>query len=110
MYVRRNRQLAYPHAEFGSDEMMIIAGPCAVKNREQIMTIAERLSQCGVKILRGGAYKPRTSPYSFQGLGEMGLMLMAEAREKFGLRIVTEAVDTESLGLVADYADVIQIG
>lgn len=97
-------------AEIGSDEMMIIAGPCAVESREQVMTIAERLSQYGVKLLRGGAYKPRTSPYSFQGLGEKGLMLMAEAREKFGLRIVTEAVDTDSLGLVADYADVIQIG
>jgi 3-deoxy-7-phosphoheptulonate synthase len=97
-------------AEIGSDEMMIIAGPCAVESREQVMAIAERLSQCGVKLLRGGAYKPRTSPYSFQGLGEMGLMLMAEAREKYGLRIVTEAVDTKSLALVADYADVIQIG
>jgi 3-deoxy-7-phosphoheptulonate synthase len=97
-------------AEIGGDELVIIAGPCAVENREQVMTIAECVSRHGVKLFRGGAYKPRTSPYSFQGLGEAGLKLMAEAREAFGLRIVTEAIDTETIDLVADYADVIQIG
>ena len=94
----------------GGPELAIIAGPCAVETREQIFTIAEHVKAAGVSIFRGGAFKPRTSPYSFQGLGEEGLKLLAEVRQEFGLKIVTEAVDNESLDLVERYADMIQIG
>ncbi len=95
---------------FGGDEVVIMAGPCSIESRDQAMTIAEHLAKAGVKVFRGGAFKPRTSPYSFQGLREEGLKILAEVREQFGLRIVTEVVDTETLGLVADYADIVQIG
>jgi len=94
----------------GGNAVAMIAGPCAVESREQVSAIAERVSAVGVRLFRGGAFKPRTSPYSFQGLGEEGLKLLAEVRERFGLGIVTEAVDAESLELVERYADVIQIG
>ena len=94
----------------GGDEVVLIAGPCAVESRGQIMGIAEQLRGTGACALRGGAFKPRTSPYSFQGLGLEGLQLLAEARERTGLAVVTEAVDAEGVELVAEYADVIQIG
>jgi 3-deoxy-7-phosphoheptulonate synthase len=94
----------------GGRELAIIAGPCGIESRDQAFTIAERVARAGAQFFRGGAYKPRTSPYSFQGLGEEGLQIMAEIRERFGLLIVTEAVDYESLDLVDQYADVIQIG
>ncbi len=94
----------------GSGELAIIAGPCAVESREQASAIAEAVRSSGAKLFRGGAYKPRTSPYSFQGLAEEGLKILAEVRARFGLKIVTEAVDNESLELVEQYADVIQIG
>ncbi|MEA2031927.1 MAG: 3-deoxy-7-phosphoheptulonate synthase [candidate division Zixibacteria bacterium] len=96
--------------KIGSSNFIIMAGPCAVENREQTLTIAEAVAKAGAKILRGGAYKPRTSPYSFQGLKEEGLKILAEAREKFGLKIVTEAIDTETIDLVSEYADIVQIG
>ncbi|MCS6804934.1 MAG: 3-deoxy-7-phosphoheptulonate synthase [Acidobacteriota bacterium] len=96
--------------QIGGDALTIIAGPCAVESREQTLTIAEQVSRLGIKLFRGGAYKPRTSPYSFQGLGEPGLRILAEARERFGLAVVTEALDAESLELVEAYADMIQIG
>ncbi len=94
----------------GGQCVALIAGPCAIESREQALTIAEKVARAGVRLYRGGAYKPRTSPYSFQGLGEPGLKILAEVRECFGLGIVTEAVDNESLDLVEQYADVIQIG
>ncbi|MEP6644569.1 MAG: 3-deoxy-7-phosphoheptulonate synthase [Acidobacteriaceae bacterium] len=97
-------------ATIGGTALAVIAGPCAIETREQAFAIAERVHRAGAQFFRGGAYKPRTSPYSFQGLGEDGLRIMAEVRDKFGLLIVTEAIDHESLALVADYADVIQIG
>ncbi|MBC8180678.1 3-deoxy-7-phosphoheptulonate synthase [candidate division KSB1 bacterium] len=96
--------------KIGGKEITVIAGPCAVENEEQIFTIARKLSEMDVKLLRAGAFKPRTSPYSFQGLGEKGLQLLAQVREKTGMKIVTEAVDTDSLELVANYVDIIQIG
>ena len=95
---------------FGGRDLGIVAGPCSVESREQAFIIAERIARAGARFFRGGAYKPRTSPYAFQGLGEDALKVMAEIRERFGLRIVTEAIDNESLELVADYADVVQIG
>jgi 3-deoxy-7-phosphoheptulonate synthase len=94
----------------GGSGLAIVAGPCAIENRDQAFTIAERVARAGAQFFRGGAYKPRTSPYSFQGMGEEGLKIMAEIRDRFGLLIVTEAVDYESLDLVDKYADVIQIG
>ena len=97
-------------ATIGGPELAIIAGPCAVENREQTFAVAERVHRAGAQFFRGGAYKPRTSPYSFQGLGEEGLRILAEVRERWGLLIVTEAIDNESLELVEEYADVIQIG
>src|SRR5277367_4971296 len=97
-------------ATIGGRDLAIIAGPCGIESREQAFAVAERVARAGAQFFRGGAYKPRTSPYSFQGLGEKGLHIMAEVREAFGLRIVTEAIDNESLELVDEYADVIQIG
>ncbi len=94
----------------GGDQIALVAGPCAVETEEQCLAIAERLKKSGVRLFRGGAYKPRTSPYSFQGLGEAGLKILSKVREKFGFGIVTEAIDNESLDLVEEYADVIQIG
>ena len=87
-----------------------MAGPCAVESLEQTLIIARAVKAAGAHLLRGGAFKPRTSPYSFQGLGEEGLRILAEAREATGLPVVTEAVDNESVDLVERYADAIQIG
>jgi 3-deoxy-7-phosphoheptulonate synthase len=95
---------------FGGDLVGLVGGPCAIESRDQVFCIAEAVAKTGTRLFRGGAYKPRTSPYSFQGLGEAGLKLLSEVRERFGLGIVTEAVDHESLDLVERYADVIQIG
>jgi 3-deoxy-7-phosphoheptulonate synthase len=97
-------------ATIGGRNLAIIAGPCAIETREQAFAIAEQVGAAGAQFFRGGAYKPRTSPYAFQGLGVEALRIMAEIRERFGLRIVTEAIDNESLDLVAEWADVIQIG
>jgi 3-deoxy-7-phosphoheptulonate synthase len=94
----------------GGAHLAMIAGPCAVESEEQCLAIAALLKPTGVRLFRGGAYKPRTSPYSFQGLGEAGLKILAKVRETYGFGIVTEAIDNESLHLVEDYADVIQIG
>jgi 3-deoxy-7-phosphoheptulonate synthase len=94
----------------GGREFTLMAGPCSVESEEQCTRIAEAVAESGVRIFRGGAYKPRSSPYTFQGLGEQGLEILAKVRERFGLKIVTEAVDTETLGLVAQYTDIIQIG
>jgi 3-deoxy-7-phosphoheptulonate synthase len=94
----------------GSADLAIMAGPCGIESREQAFAIAERVARAGAQFFRGGAYKPRTSPYSFQGMGEEGLKIMADVRDRFGLLIVTEAVDYESLDLVEKYADMIQIG
>src|SRR6202521_2712501 len=94
----------------GGKHIAMVAGPCAVESEEQCFAIAEGVKKTGVRLFRGGAYKPRTSPYSFQGLGEAGLKILAKVRAKYGLGIVTEAIDYESLDLVEEYADVIQIG
>jgi 3-deoxy-7-phosphoheptulonate synthase len=98
------------NASIGGKNLAIMAGPCAIETREQAFTVAEQVAAAGAQFFRGGAYKPRTSPYAFQGLGEEALRIMAEIREAFGLRIVSEAIDHESLALIEEYADVIQIG
>ncbi|HEU0016692.1 MAG TPA: 3-deoxy-7-phosphoheptulonate synthase [Longimicrobium sp.] len=94
----------------GAGDVAVMAGPCSVESEAQIIGIAHRLRDAGATILRGGAFKPRTSPYSFQGMGEAGLKLLAKARQETGMAIVTEAIDPESLDLVAEYADIVQIG
>jgi len=96
--------------QIGGPEITVIAGPCSVENELQIFDIARQLAKMGVKFLRGGAFKPRTSPYSFQGLGEKGLKLLARVREETGMKIVSEVLDTEYLELVTEYVDVVQVG
>jgi 3-deoxy-7-phosphoheptulonate synthase len=97
-------------ASIGGKELTIIAGPCSVESRDQAFGVAERVARAGLKFFRGGAYKPRTSPYAFQGLGEEALRILSDVRSEFGLKIVTEAIDAESLALIEEYGDVIQIG
>jgi 3-deoxy-7-phosphoheptulonate synthase len=92
------------------DKFLMIAGPCSVEDEEQIVGVARDLKRIGVNVLRGGAFKPRTSPDSFQGLGEEGLKLLSRAREATGMAVITEVMDIEELPLVEEYADIIQIG
>jgi len=94
----------------GGDRLIVMAGPCAVESREQLLQSARLVKEAGAKVLRGGAYKPRTSPYSFQGLGEEGLKLLAEARGETGLLVVTEVMEPDLVPLVSTYADILQIG
>ena len=94
----------------GDGGFTVMAGPCSVETREQLLSTADAVAASGAKILRGGAYKPRTSPYDFQGLGEAGLKLLAEARARTGLKVITEVVSTEDAELVAAYADILQVG
>jgi len=95
---------------FGDGGFVVMAGPCSVENEEQLMACAEVIADCGGQLLRGGAFKPRTSPYEFQGLGEPGLKLLELARERYGLGIVTEVVTEADVDLVANYADLMQVG
>src|SRR5207248_380716 len=97
-------------ATIGGDELAVIAGPCAIENRAQAFAVAETVQRSGARFFRGGAFKPRSSPYEFPGLGEEGLKIMAEVREQFGLKIVTEALDLAGVDLVEQYGDIIQIG
>jgi 3-deoxy-7-phosphoheptulonate synthase len=99
-----------PGVRFGGPEIPVIAGPCSVENEQQILASAKAVKAAGATALRGGAFKPRSSPYSFQGLGEKGLQLLALAKKETGLAIVTEAMDEDGAELVAKYADCIQIG
>lgn len=98
------------NATIGGDELAIIAGPCAVETVDQVFTVAEAVAKSGAKFFRGGAFKPRTSPYAFQGKGEDGLKILADVRDQFGLNIVTEAMDEKGVDLVEKYGDCIQIG
>ena len=98
------------NSSIGGDELAIIAGPCAVETPEQVFEVAKAVANSGAKFFRGGAFKPRTSPYAFQGKGEDGLKVLAEVRERFGLNIVTEAMDERGIDLVEKYGDCIQIG
>ena len=103
-------QIKVGKAVVGGQALAVAAGPCAVEDKEQLLTTAKFVSECGAVMLRGGAYKPRTEAYAFQGLGKKGLELLAEAREQTGLAVVTEVVDTRAVKEVAKYADMLQIG
>jgi 3-deoxy-7-phosphoheptulonate synthase len=109
-FKKENSVVRVGKVAFGGREIIIMAGPCAVENREVMMEIAGIVKQAGAQVLRGGAFKPRSSPYSFQGLGEKGLKLLAAARRKTGLPVVTEAMKPDQVGLIGRYADIIQIG
>ena len=97
-------------ATIGGSELAIIAGPCAIENREQAFAVAQAVQQSGARFFRGGVWKPRTSPYAFQGLGDKAWEIMAEIRQTFGLKIITEAVDESNIDLIEQYGDVIQVG
>jgi 3-deoxy-7-phosphoheptulonate synthase len=107
---REDTVISLPGLEIGRDRFVVMAGPCAVESETQALTIGRMVQAAGARIFRGGAFKPRTSPYSYQGLAEEGLKILAKVREETGLLIVTEAVDPCSLELVAKYSDIIQIG
>jgi len=109
-FKKENTTFKIGNVEIGGDEVQIMAGPCSIESRDQIMRIAELVSKSGAKILRGGAFKPRSSPYSFQGLGEDGLKYMREAADKFGMIMITEVMDKDQIDLVCDYTDIIQVG
>lgn len=96
--------------KIGEGHMVIMAGPCALESEKQAMTIAEKVRKSGAQIFRGGAFKPRTSPYSFQGMGEKGLKILAKIRSDFGMPVVTEVMDFETFDMVEHYADIVQIG
>jgi 3-deoxy-7-phosphoheptulonate synthase len=107
---REDTIINFPGLDLGRRHFVVIAGPCAIESEIQALTIAERVKAAGARIFRGGAYKPRTSPYSYQGLGKAGLKILKKVKEETGLYTVTEAIDHDSLRLVAEYADIIQIG
>ncbi|MFY9412065.1 MAG: 3-deoxy-7-phosphoheptulonate synthase [Dethiobacteria bacterium] len=110
MYRERRTVFTVGGVEIGGEKVVIMAGPCAVEGRDTFIQTAEAVKQGGADILRGGAYKPRSSPYSFQGLGEEGLKILAEARSLTGLPVVTEVLDHASVEVVAEYADILQVG
>jgi len=107
---REDSIITLPGLELGRNRFVVMAGPCAVESETQALTIAREVKAAGARVFRGGAFKPRTSPYSYQGLGEEGLKILRKVREETGLLVITEAVDHDSLELVAKYADIIQIG
>lgn len=106
----QNSIIQVGNVTIGGDDLVVMAGPCSVEGREHLIELAHVCQEAGAHILRGGAYKPRSSPYSFQGLGEEGLRYLAEAREATGMPIITEVMEPELVPLVADYADILQIG
>ncbi|HEX4440155.1 MAG TPA: 3-deoxy-7-phosphoheptulonate synthase [Thermoanaerobaculia bacterium] len=114
LYDRRQRpegtRISVRGVEIGGDRPVLMAGPCSVEGEEMLLRVAESVARSGADMLRGGAYKPRTSPYEFQGLGVRGLKFLAEARERTGLPVVTEVLSWEEVPVVARYADVLQIG
>ncbi len=109
-FKQENTHIKVGDAVFGNGSLPIIAGPCAVESEDQVISIAKSVKAAGAKIFRGGAFKPRTSPYSFQGLGEQGLKFLAKVRQETGLPVVTEVMDVENFDIVEEYADIVQIG
>ncbi|MEO8233202.1 MAG: 3-deoxy-7-phosphoheptulonate synthase [Ignavibacteriota bacterium] len=109
-FKKDNTQIKIKDVTIGGNEVSVIAGPCSVESEEQIMTIAELVKKSGAKILRGGAFKPRSSPYSFQGLGEDGLKFLRKAADEFGLLVVTEVLENSMIDLVYKFTDIFQVG
>ena len=109
-FVESSTKISVKDVNVGGDKIVVMAGPCSVESREQILETAHAVKEAGGSVLRGGAFKPRSSPYSFQGLGEEGLKYLAEAREQTGLPIITEVMSTEDIELVGEYTDIFQIG
>ncbi len=109
-YKQENTIIKIKDIQIGGNEVIVIAGPCSIENRDQIFTLAEIVAKGGAKILRGGAFKPRSSPYSFQGLGEEGLKLMREAADQNNLLIITEVIEPSQISLVGKYTDIFQVG
>lgn len=109
-YKKENTVIKIGDVILGSNEIVTIAGPCAVESEKQIMTIAKAVKDAGAKILRGGAFKPRTSPYSFQGMGEKGLKLLRKAGDEFGLAVITEVMDPARIDLIYKFTDIFQLG
>lgn len=107
---KENTEIKIKNVTLGGNEVVVIAGPCSVESEDQIFTIAKIVAKAGAKILRGGAFKPRTSPYSFQGLGEEGLKLLRKAADKFNLLVITEVMEVSQIDLIAKYTDIFQIG
>jgi 3-deoxy-7-phosphoheptulonate synthase len=105
-----NTVITVGQVTIGANEVVVMAGPCAVESRDQVLETAHAVSEAGAKVLRGGAFKPRTSPYAFQGLGEEGLVYLREAADRYGLLVVTEVMDREQVPLVSQYADILQVG
>ncbi len=109
-YKEKDTVVKVGDVKIGGKEIVLMAGPCAVENEEQIFKIAKIVSDAGAKFLRGGAFKPRTSPYSFQGLGEEGLNLIRKAADKFNLKVITEVIESSQVELVENYTDIFQVG
>ncbi len=109
-FKKQNTVIKLDGVEIGSSEVIVAAGPCSVESVEQVSTIAKAVKLSGAKILRGGAFKPRTSPYSFQGLGEEGLKYLREAADKYELFVITEVIDVNHISLICEYADILQVG
>jgi 3-deoxy-7-phosphoheptulonate synthase len=109
-YRAQKTEIQLGRVKVGAKRIVVMAGPCSVESRAQCLEIAESVAKAGATVFRGGAFKPRTSPYSFQGLGREGLEILAEVRERTGLLVITEVMDTRDVELVASYADIIQIG
>ena len=109
-FQKDDTQIKIKDVVIGSNEVTMMAGPCSVENEDQIMTVAEIVSKAGAKILRGGAFKPRTSPYSFQGLGEEGLKLLRKAADEYKMLVITEVMEISQIELIAEYTDIFQVG
>ena len=109
-FQRENTIITVGNAQIGGDELAVIAGPCAVESLEQLESVAEKLSKCGIKFLRGGAFKPRTSPYSFQGLGEEGLKYLRQVADKYNMHVVSEIMDISQMSMLLEYVDIFQVG
>ncbi|MGE5846145.1 MAG: 3-deoxy-7-phosphoheptulonate synthase, partial [Ignavibacteria bacterium] len=109
-FQKDNTEIKIGGVTIGGNDVIMMAGPCSVENEKQIFTIAEIVAKAGAKILRGGAFKPRTSPYSFQGMGEDGLKLLRKAADKFNLLVITEVMETNQISLIERYTDIFQIG
>ncbi len=109
-FKKEDTQIKIKDVVVGGNEVVMMAGPCSIENEDQIMTIAEIVAKSGAKILRGGAFKPRTSPYSFQGLGEEGLKLIRKAADKYNLLVITEVMEANQIELIQEYTDIFQVG